>query len=309
MPLNPISFCIPEEKIVDTVPNKTKSISIITPCIPGNAQQYKFNNEAEYYNEYKESFFAVTLKKAGWDCMRHYEILANGCIPYFPSIGNCPVNTMTTLPKDLMLEANNLFEQNCGKSIDKFTNDEKIKCYELIIKLLKYTRQHLTTRKLASYILEKSNHKAAYSVLYLSGDTSPDYMRDLLLIGFKQLLGSKCHDFPIIPFVYKNNMDCSNLYGRGITYAKNLDTNLHDFELDKNVESDIINRKYNIIIYGSHTRGMPYYDLVETYYRPHEVIILNGEDNPNLPYGIENPTIMKYDYWEKKGHHVFVREL
>lgn len=40
---------------------------------------YIFENEEEYYNDYKKSLFAITRKKGGWDCMRHYEILACGC--------------------------------------------------------------------------------------------------------------------------------------------------------------------------------------------------------------------------------------
>jgi hypothetical protein len=29
-------------------------------------------------------------KKGGWDCLRHYEIIGNGCMPYFENIEKCP---------------------------------------------------------------------------------------------------------------------------------------------------------------------------------------------------------------------------
>lgn len=44
----------------------------------------------------------------GWDCMRHYEILACGCVPFFTNIEICPKDTMVRFPKDLMIEAKKL---------------------------------------------------------------------------------------------------------------------------------------------------------------------------------------------------------
>jgi hypothetical protein len=35
--------------------------------------------------------------------------MANGCIPVFPNIENCPVKTMSLLPKDLFVQGNLLF--------------------------------------------------------------------------------------------------------------------------------------------------------------------------------------------------------
>ncbi len=78
--INPISFSIPAEKIVQDVPVKTKMYATV---IPGVASTYKFHTEELYYKDYQTSCFAITKKKAGWDCLRHYEILANGCIPLF----------------------------------------------------------------------------------------------------------------------------------------------------------------------------------------------------------------------------------
>ena len=44
-----------------------------------------------------KKYFWITIK-AGWDCLRHYEILMNGCIPYFrpKRLSN---DCITTLPK------------------------------------------------------------------------------------------------------------------------------------------------------------------------------------------------------------------
>jgi hypothetical protein len=242
----------------------------------------------------------MTIKKGGWDCMRHYEIIANGCIPYFPNIENCPQNTMALLPKNIILEGNQLYEKYKNNSINELTEYDHLECNSLIQKLLDYTRHNLTTKQLASYILRKTGFENIKTILYLSGDTTPDYLRCITVQGFKELFGSKCHDYPKIPHIYKTNfINYSRLYGKGITYTNNLEENLHNDELDKSIESDIRNKKYDIIIYGSYHRGMPFYDLVYKIYNPNEIILMCGEDLH----------ICNYNNWISKGHNVFVREL
>ena len=295
--LNPITFSISFDKIVKNIPYKIKLLSNL---IPGKLDTYIYNNETDYYEEYRKSYFATTTKKGGWDCMRHYEILANGCIPYFPNIENCPVNTMALLPKKLILEGNNLYNSVKHKNISELTEKEINECNILIAKLLDFTRCNLTTNTLATYILEKTNYSSVSKILYLSGNTDPDYLRCVTLQGFKELYGSNCHDYPKICHVYKsNNIDYNALYGKGITYTNILDQSLHDNNLDNNIINDIKNKYYDIVIYGSYHRGMPYYDLVSRIYKPNQIILLCGEDCHNCDY----------NKWLKKRHYVFVREL
>jgi len=297
MSLFPITFSIPECKIIDYIPKKIK---ILSSLIPGDLSTYIYQNETDYYNEYRKSFFAKTTKKGGWDCMRHYEIIANGCIPYFPNIEICPINTMALLPKELIIQGNNLYEKYKNISIHELTKENINELHSLIIKFLKYMRDHLTTSKMSQYILEKSGFKNIKSILYLSGNTSPDYLRCVTLHGFKELFGTNCHDYPKIPHIYKNNnIEYYRLYGKGITYTNLFDENLHNPEFDDTVEHDIRNKKYDIIIYGSYHRGMPYYDLVSQIYESNQIILLCGEDQHRCDY----------NNWTNRGHNVFVREL
>jgi len=134
----PIHFAIPESKITL---NKSDKIQEYGSIIPGQ-DGYKFDDEQEYYNDYNKSFYGVTIKKAGWDCMRHYEILANNCIPYFIGLEDCPKNTLTNLPKDLLLEARELTE-----------NFDTTKYFIILDELFDYTKKHLTTQQLAQYVL------------------------------------------------------------------------------------------------------------------------------------------------------------
>jgi hypothetical protein len=295
--IHPITFSIPEEKIVSSIPGKTK---LLSDLIPGKIETYIYNTEQDYYNEYKQSFFATTMKKAGWDCMRHYEILANGCVPYFLNIEDCPENTMKLFPKDLLIKGNKLYNRLAEIGINRLSTTDLDEYYSLLRKWLEHTRNHLTTVKMASYVLEKSQHTGAKKILYLSGDLNPDYLRCLTLHGFKNLLGRDCHDAPRVPHIYKDSTrDFQGHYGRGYTYSKVLDTELHDSELDKTIEEDIKRKYYDIVIYGSYHRGVPLYELVRTVYAPNEVIFFCGEDLHDC----------NYELLVRGGHTVFVREM
>lgn len=283
MPVYPIGFSIPESKLVSEIPLKTKRLSSL---IPGDLSTYIYQNETDYYDEYKKSVFATTTKKAGWDCMRHYEILSQGCIPYFPDLNKCPPNTMTFFPKELVLKANTCYESGSDPGT-------------LASELLEYTRQHLTTKKMAQYILDRSGHPEAKKILFLSGYVQPDYLRCLTLQGFKELFGSECHDYPKIPHIYKDAGPYTKYYGKGITYTGNIPQELHDLSKDAHVAVDIIQQNYDLIIYGSYHRGLPGFDLVNKYYPPHKIVLLCGEDLHSCTY----------DQFSSKGYHVFVREL
>ena len=296
--MSSINFSIPKEKLCETYNVKTK---ILSDLIPGDTSTYIYNSEEDYYTEYKNSYFAITRKKGGWDCMRHYEILANGCIPTFIDIEKCPEKTLALLPKNLLIEANILFNKFKNKNINELTK-EVIEEYNILReKLLYYTKNYLTTEKMAEYILQKIGvENKVTKILYLSGDTQPDYLRCTTLHGFKTLIGSNCHDYPKIEHIYKSkNIDIKNLYGKGISYTNLLDPEFHNENLDTTLIEDIKNKYYDIIIYGSYHRGIPYYDLICSIYKPNEIILLCGED---FHY-------CNYNEYVNKGHFVFVREL
>jgi hypothetical protein len=294
--LHPITFSIPESKILIDIPNKTKILSTI---IPGINHDYKFTNENDYYNEYKDSMFATTRKKAGWDCMRHYEIMANRCIPYFIDLEKCPLNTMALLPKDLLLEGNILYNKISKTATPTYDNMRE---YNILNnKLTRYLRDNLTTKCIANYILEKISIKNPSKILFLSGCIKPDYLRCLTLHGFKEKFGRNCHDYPKVSHLYiSNTIDYSKLYGMGMTYTNLLESTLHDDILNNTIEDDIKSKKYDIIIYGSFHRGTPYYNLVSKIYKSNEIIMLCGEDIHKCS---------NRDFYLSMGHHMFVREL
>ena len=149
--LYPIAFSIPEEKIVTEIPTKSKFIAEINPYGVG-LNTYIFKTEKDYYSDYKSSLFAVTRKKGGWDCMRHYEILACGCIPIFENLEQCPENTMFNFPKSIILNTNNFYKYLCDKYGLNLTNLNDISIIEkkdiedynnYVLILLNYTKRKI----------------------------------------------------------------------------------------------------------------------------------------------------------------------
>jgi hypothetical protein len=106
----PIHFAIPAEKI-GTIRPLAKN-RILAHIDPRDRSTYIYATEHDYYQDYASSLFAYTMKKAGWDCMRHYEILANGCLPLFLGLDQCPATTLVNLPKEELLEALALFNDH-----------------------------------------------------------------------------------------------------------------------------------------------------------------------------------------------------
>ncbi len=272
----PIGFSIPESKIVDAIPEKTSDFAFI---IPGRLDTYIYDSESEYYRGYQKSYFAVTCKRGGWDCLRHYEILANGCIPYFVGLEQCDPQSLPFLPKDLILEAMHLDGVSYLKiDPEKF---DKVKYNEILQKLLAYTREHLTSRHAADYLLDTLNYSGKGTVLFLNGDLAGDYLRCLTLIGLKEVLAEKIIDFPKVEHLYKGYPDSKKLYGKGFSYTQILD----DLPIDRNqIEERIKNREFELIIYGSIHRGLPFHDLVCQVYDPEKIVYLCGEDLHRCEY-------------------------
>lgn len=144
---NPISFAIPESQIRKNFLNKDElySSQIIrpTPNSFSNRNNYTFLNEQEYYNAYARSYYGFTCKKGGWDCMRHYEILANKTIPAFFELENCPNTIMTNFPKNIILEVNKYSLKN-----QVHPNYNELNDY-----IFEYTKNNLTTKKLVERFL------------------------------------------------------------------------------------------------------------------------------------------------------------
>ena len=89
----PTAFSIPTARVVYSLDTHKRFLfSKHVQCdeayklvyVQQNCQKsYAFTKELDYRRNLAESFLAVTMKKTGWDCMRHYEIAGSGCVMAF----------------------------------------------------------------------------------------------------------------------------------------------------------------------------------------------------------------------------------
>ena len=143
------------------------------------------SEEIHVRKERRKQSSPIHYKKNGWDCLRHYEILANGSIPLFIKLDDCPNNTLTSFPKKELLKFYNLYNNILNyynplkiykkrfRNISKFyyygkfffkklpSPDSFIKKNQDINQirnyLLEYTKKNLTSEKLADYVINTSN--------------------------------------------------------------------------------------------------------------------------------------------------------
>ena len=281
---------LPERKAALQNLHIENKITEVRSLIPEQKSVYKFgpNQEKEYLQNYRDSFFSHTRKKGGWDCLRHYEILANGCIPIFPELEKCPSTTMTTFPKQLVIDAN--------RELIPFT-DDKIPLYkEYLTKLLQHTRENCSTTANTVYFLEKIK-KPIKNVLLIVGHHGVNYTREMFWIGMKryiQSLGGVAVEYPRLDFVYKDFPEDKkeNLHGNGFIYTNKLDDD-YCFSEDEIIEK-IKTKFFDIVVYGKvgpdemETGTLPNFPLWEhvfkRYSRNEIVCLYGGDECINLTY-------------------------
>jgi|LakMenE01Jun11ns_1017448.scaffolds.fasta_scaffold9950374_4 hypothetical protein len=144
--LYPINFSLHESKFWEKEVIKSQEISDSIPSMnnltPISSSKYIFNNEQDYYNNYQKSKFGLTMKKAGWDSMRHYEILANKCLPIFENISQCPEFTLNKLPKKMLVDIEKNYKKMSNNNYKELSNE-----------IFEYSKINLTTRANAQYLL------------------------------------------------------------------------------------------------------------------------------------------------------------
>jgi hypothetical protein len=145
--VHPIQFAIPASKILPSMPAKSR---LIAPMDPLDKSTYVYTTEAAYYAQYAESYYAVTMRKTVWDCLRHYEIMSQWCIPYFRCLDQCPSTVLSLLPKrDLRLV------QECFDA-PRLLRDSTLRAIydDLIGYMMTRLRATMATERLATYVLD-----------------------------------------------------------------------------------------------------------------------------------------------------------
>lgn len=274
----PISFSIPDECVVDSVPKKEV---LLARLIPGDLSTYAYGKDDEhvYYDMYKKSRFAITKKKGGWDCLRHYEILMNGCIPLFENLKECPEHTMTTYPKHLNDEAYHLYNnwQETEEHIEKYNI--------LCSKFLEHTRNFCTTTGVSKMVLNNvKNGDKIKNILLIPCNNGINYARELTWIGLKRYIQSICGvavEYQKIKVLYKD----FNIYSTQscvYTYSRRLE---NDYEMEEpEIIEKINNNFWDLIIYGKvgpdEYCDFPLFNVVKTKYNRNKIAFIFGGDEP-----------------------------
>lgn len=292
----PISYSLPEELFVKEIPAKTKDCADIVPRVRGT---YRFTSEAEYVAEYSRSFYCLTFKKGGWDVLRHYEIIAAGCMPYLVDIEHTPVYVLYHLPKQLLLEARDLPGVHFNCSGVRVVIDHRVfpreRYFTLLGQLLAHARSYLTTTAMAKYVLNVSGKPSAKKVLYLAAGNKKaplraqgNYNSWTLFHGLRGLLGAGAVDPFKIPFLYRQPPEVvatmkKSLYGLGFGYAFRLE-DLNDVDRE-NILQKITDRHYDLIIFAdptslvsSSSKQIKLLKHVQKTYSKQEIIWLHAPD-------------------------------
>ena len=138
-----IGFAFPTKKLKFG----EKKTQFMSQSVPGNPRTYVFDKEEDYFADYQKSQFAITGAKAGWDCLRHYEIMGNGCMPLFENIHEGPRHIMMHVPKALLT-----------KIMFWYVNDQKwlMREYNYYLEeLQKYVVKFCTTEAVAKRFVSK----------------------------------------------------------------------------------------------------------------------------------------------------------
>jgi hypothetical protein len=196
---------------------------------------------------------------------------------YQQNLRECPEATLAFWPKKLLARlALSSGVGRSGSAVDAAFLD--ISGYSAAAAgLLYYARKRLSTAALADYVLERSGHSAAKSVLLLSAHPNPDYIRDMLIHGLRGKLGNGAVDFIRPKHLYSDVGDDSKLYGSGFSYAHRLPD---DSGVDRSgIESKIRDKAFDLIIYASVQRGMPFWSSVVETYASKDIAFIDGEDD------------------------------
>ena len=317
----PIQLVMPNERIVETIPHKIHDFSYIIPGVT----QYAYDDEKSFYQHYGECYFAITIKKGGWEAFRHYEILSSGAIPYFLDIEKCPPNTLFLWPKDLLIEAQNLPGVPTPKQVKRairqkttrnlnidFKLFDQQRYVTLLSKMRDHLRNHMSTQALGEYFLERLPIKNVKKVLCLlqkkSGVLDLDHIRDMLISGLVKQPQIELQTYPACPWLFEDYPieKARKLYGRGFTITRNLPLPMPKTPTQEELIQLLEQQYFDIIIIPvlckKHTLmhdDTPdrFWQLLKQY--PH-VIAVDGND---ISHSHDVPDYCSYSFCREIPHH------
>lgn len=283
--LFPIFFGVPEEYVLETVPEKTRDFF---PLKMGEDPVKGYlENPHDYWQDLRYSRFIVLGKIGmGWESMIVMEALSQGCIPLF--IEDIPPNSLQFLPKTFLNGVKKAKGVHIGWIDHNVFSTEGYR--KVVNYLLQYTKNHLTTKALARYIIATTG-KDVRSVLVLAFgyERGDSLLQQSVIHGLKQYLGHEnVVDVPKVDTLYNKDNQGQNHRG-GIPFAGLLED---DTMSRGKIESRIIQHDFDIIlVFGCYTKDdskrlkmsegcFPYGSIVERHYDKSEIYFVDGQEDP-----------------------------
>lgn len=187
----------------------------VSQVFPGD--KYSFDDYQSYLDQYRQSSYAFTFKKGGWDCFRHLEIMVAGAVPVMPDINQCPSLAMAHYPKSLMSLSVDIFKagQRPPTSLQSALNS--------------WLSSHMTSAAMVTFARDKLPRRPRTVILVdPSFAHQPDYFSTMFLMGAIDVFGvsslTLASDFS--PIFEDWDASSSGLHGLGFGYTRLLSSEL-----------------------------------------------------------------------------------
>lgn len=296
------TFSIPEQNIIiDDNNSALKKSQDWGAILPGKKSTYKFKEETAFRQDMEKSFFSLTRRKFGWVTSRNLEILAAGSVPYFCGIETMPrVGTLRHLPLDALFAIKNwitpkLTGIRCQPpkyaSVGPLKRPEFSEHEYNIVnkKMLRYTRESLTTPLAALHILSATSlTKLPKSVLIIwsvpYSILMTGFIHGLRTLGVKEVI-----DVPRRGDNYKGPQ-CEAAKSK--TYAKGWFFFCRTPESDGisrgNIAKRIAAKEFDLVVFGISDywtyymidpfEEVPYFSHVVKHYPRDQIVVINDAD-------------------------------
>jgi hypothetical protein len=113
---------------------------------------YAFLSQQDYFDDLAQARFGITTKRAGWDCLRHYEIAAAGSVPCFRGLRHKPAQCA---PHGLSSENCVIYES--AADLARQLEAMPVGRYAHLLEASHHWVQQYTTVQAAARLLEESN--------------------------------------------------------------------------------------------------------------------------------------------------------
>lgn len=335
----PVNYAIPEA-LFNKDARKTKAFGTV---IPGDMSTYVFaGKKDEYFADYAASYYAITMKKHGWDCFRNAEILSQGAAPYLTSMSLLSEHTMFFLPRKIVGALMNLpgvrvrytrTKKMCCDTIQHHSIDWKVfdpHLYHAIHQLLMdHLERYYTTTAMVKYMLRVTKQTHAKRFLWINDVAHPKKKHERGMKwagcgiglstqhGFKTLFGDSFVIDPEPMYLYTDYPPTARKPKLGQMWTMTIDPSKRSQPRKESMEARIASKEFDVVIYGtsndhiSYLSNKPYWDVVSKHYRGNTLWYVDGSDGVRKPTE-PNPApflVRAMTPFASLGHTVFMREL